>query len=94
MANEAIVLQDKEGHYYVIPKETLEDARVADESKAVVDEDLGEVSGFALGAIIFVGGISPVLGADWQRVPPERRLALRHACQRRQRLLTVSTGTG
>ena len=59
MANEAIVLQDKEGHYYVIPKETLEDARVADESKAVVDEDLGEVSGFALGAIIFVGGISP-----------------------------------
>jgi hypothetical protein len=58
MANDAIVLQDSGGHYYVLPQETLNDARVSDDAKSAVDEDLGDVQGFSL-SFSFVGGISP-----------------------------------
>jgi len=57
--SEAIVLEDADGAYYVIPRETLEDARVPDSAKAAVDEDLGETQGFQVGAanFSFVGAL-------------------------------------
>jgi hypothetical protein len=55
----AIVLKDTEGHYYVVPGEVLTEARVPDEAKAAVDEDLGETTGFGWDAFEFMGSIAP-----------------------------------
>jgi hypothetical protein len=55
--SEAIVLEDSEGSYYVIPREALEEARVPASAKAAVDDDLGDTQGFSLN-FTFVGGLS------------------------------------
>ena len=55
--SEAIVLQDGEGRYYVIPTEALEDALVPDEAKGAIDADLAEVSGFSP-SFSYVGNLS------------------------------------
>ena len=55
----AIVLKDSEGHYYVVPSEVLTEARVPDEAKTAVDDDLGETTGFGWDQFEIMGSIAP-----------------------------------
>jgi hypothetical protein len=57
--NEAIVLRDQEGHYYVVPTQVLAEARMPDDARATVDEDLGETTGFAVDIFQLLGSITP-----------------------------------
>jgi hypothetical protein len=44
---DALVVSDAEGHYYVIPRDVIEQTRVDDEAREQIDEALGiETQGF------------------------------------------------
>ena len=61
--NVGIVLKDQEGHYYVLPTETLNAARVPDDAKSAIDEDLGDTTGFGIGlSFEFLGTVTPHAG--------------------------------
>lgn len=58
---EALVLVDGDGSYYVLPKEVIEQAKVSDEAKSMVDEQVDQdTSGFMTAGLgfSFVGSVN------------------------------------
>jgi hypothetical protein len=78
ISTDALVISDAEGHYYVVPRDVIEQARVDDDVKDEIDSALGiETQGFnaphiglgfgAVGALDFsrqqqLGGKLPQVG--------------------------------
>lgn len=57
---EVVVLRDGEGRYYLLPRTTLEQARVSDRQQVALEEALGDAdatgfSSFALGGLTALG---------------------------------------
>ena len=48
ITTDALVLTDAEGNYYVVPRDVIEQTRVADGAKDTIDSELGiDTEGFA-----------------------------------------------
>ena len=62
--SDAFVFVDGDGSYYVVPKEVLEQAKVPDEARELVDAQMGDTSGYA--ATASVSGYSMVGSMSFQ----------------------------
>ncbi len=75
IASDAIVIADAEGHYYVVPRDVIEQTRVDDEAKDQIDAELGvDTEGFGsrLGyGYSYVGNLTLVQQKTFQSKLPQ-----------------------
>jgi hypothetical protein len=69
---EALVITDKDGNYYVLPRELVEVSRIEPEAKPRVDEYLREAEGLdsAADGIRYLGAIKLPAESKWTHFSP------------------------
>lgn len=69
---EALVIADKDGNYYVLPRELVEVSRIEPEAKPRVDEYLREAKGSGSDAdgIVYLGAIKLPDESKWTHFSP------------------------